>query len=210
MIVKLAPEGEYQIMLDFFKNNKTDAMPPKLNKLHTIWKRADSILRKNPAKGNSLIARQLIIDFPEYNLTQNIATKHVINAKKYFNDTQSDTSATHIRILSEIAYKQIAILIEHQFKYPSKAPMTSKSIEMWVNRISSINGVYDKKNKSEINNTQNNLVLMLSSSDISFPDIPQVLDKDLYNIIDNIAKRTDISPSEKKQIIDKDVKNRIL
>jgi len=209
MNINILPETDYNIMQQFFQNGGTiDNMPPELLRVRLIWKRADEIIRKFPYYNNERIANQLISDFPEYNLSLSTAKRHVSNAKKYFDLVETETPATHRRILTELAYKQIALLENMQIAYPNRAHMVSKIIENWHNRIASINKLYDKEIE-EIDNKRD-ITVILSGNELDFDDVPKISDKELYKIIDEVADFADLKPAEKQKIIDKDVKGKIL
>jgi len=208
MNIKLAAETEYQMMQDFFLNGGSlDDMPEELRRVRRIWKRSDEILRKFPYYNNEKIAKQLIADLPEYDLSLQTAKLHVTNAKKYYNFVESEVPETQIRILTELAYKQIAVLEEQQKLYPAKAHLISKTIETYVNRIVSINGGYEKKKESEDNG---DIFLILSSDDTKFEDIDNVTEAELYSTIEEVTKVLDISETDKQKLIDKDVKGNII
>jgi len=209
MNIKLAAETEYQMMQDFFINGGSlENMPSELRRVRKIWKRSDEILRKFPYYNNEKIAKQLIADLPEYDLSLQTAKFHVTNAKKYYNFVESEVPETQIRILTELAYKQIAILEEQQKLYPAKAHLISKTIETYINRIVSINGGYDKKKETE--DKGGDIFLILSSDDTKFEDIDNVTDAELYSTIEEVTKVLDITETEKQKLIDKDVKGNII
>ncbi len=209
MNIKLTAEKEFQMMQEFFLNGGTiENMPPELFRVRHIWKRADEILRKFPYYNNEKIANQLMADLSEYDLSLSTAKNHVTYAKQYFNFVESETPETHKRILTEICYKQIAILEKHQLVNPDRAHLASKSIELWSNRIASINGLYDKKEKIEA--PKGDINIILSSDDMKFNDIPSLPEKELYSTIEEVTEIVDITESEKQKIISKDVENNIL
>jgi len=209
MNIKLGAENDFLMMQEFFQSGGTlDAMPEELRRVRLIWKRADDILRQFPYYSNEKIANQLRADLPEYDLSPRLARLHVTNAKKYYDFAEGESPETHQRLLTEICYQQIAVLKKHQLNFPSKAHITGKSIEAWVNRIASINSLYDKKEqKSE---DTGDLFLILSSDDMKFPDIPNVTEKELYSVIEDVTQSVEITEAEKQKIISKDVKNNIL
>jgi len=209
MNLNITPENEFQMMEQFFQNGGTlDNMPQELLRVRRIWKRADEILRKFPWYDNEKIANQLIADLHEYQLSLSTAKNHVTYAKKYFNFVEAESPETHRRILTELAYKQIAVLEKLQLEQPRKAHQVSKVIEQWHNRIASINHLYDKQETEKEDNRD--IFVVLSDDDLKFEDVPYISDKELYSIIDDVAEFADMTPSEKQKMIDKDVKGKLI
>jgi len=209
MNLKITPENEYFMMLQFFQNGGTlDNMPEDLKRTRTIWMRADEILRKRPWYSNETIANQLIADLPEYNLALQTAKKHVTSAKKYFDFVETDSPATHRRILVEKAYKQIAILEALQISQPLKAHYISKEIDNWCNRIAQLTKLYNEEEKDE--EEIRDITIILDVNSMNFPDIKHVSQKELYKMIQDVTEYTDITPSEKQKIIHKDVEGNII
>jgi hypothetical protein len=209
MNFKISHENEYQMMEQFFRTGGTiESMPAELLRVRRIWKRADELVRKYPYYNNEQIANQLIADLPEYNLALSSAKNHVTYAKKYFDFVETETPATHRRILTTILYKQIALLQEVQKKQGINAHNIAKSIELITNRIASMNKVYNEE--IAVEEQTGDIFIMLSEKDLFFPDIPKISDKELYKIIDEITDCVDITNVEKQKIIDKDVKGNII
>ncbi len=209
MNLNLPIENDYQMMSEFFQSGGTlENMPEALKRVRLIWLRADKILRDFPYYSNEKIAEQLRSDMAEYDLPLSTAKAHVTYAKKYFDTVEAETPATHKRLLTELCYKQIAKLTKHQKDYPTKAHITSKSIETWANRIASINGLYNET--KEIAPAIGDTYILLSSDALKFNDIPDVTEKELYSTIEKVTKVIDVTETEKQKIIDKDVKNNIL
>jgi hypothetical protein len=209
MNYKIDPEDEFLMMQEFFlSGGNVDSMPAELLRIRKIWMRADELVRKYPYYNNEKIANQLISDLPEYNLCLSTAKKHVTYAKKYFDLVESESPATHRRILSSILYKQIKKLQELQNVQGTKAHHIAKVIEGLVNRIASINHLYDKEVKDD--EPTGDIVVVLSEKDFDFEDIETISDKELYKIIDQIAGAVEITPAEKQKIIDKDVKGKLI
>lgn len=205
----IRPEEEFEMMQQFFVNGGTsDEMPEELLRLRIIWKRADELIRKFPYYNNERIANQLIADLPEYLNTLSTAKTHVVNAKKYYDLVETDTPETHKRILTDIAHKQIAALIEQQKACPQRAHQISATIEKWVNRIASINKLYDDIVNDNFDSRD--IVLVISDDSLAFPDIPDVTEKELYSTIEKVTKEIDITTAEQKRLIDKDVKGNVL
>ncbi|MCD6566515.1 MAG: hypothetical protein J7K53_11310 [Bacteroidales bacterium] len=201
--------NEYQMMLNFFQNGGTvDNMPPELLRVRRIWKRADELFRKYPYYANEKLANQLISDLPEYDLALSTAKKHITYAKKYFDFVETESPETHRRVLTTIAYKQIAILEELQLKQPQKAAHISKMMENWSNRISSINHLYDENKETE--QQHGDITIIISDNELDFPDLPKISDKELYTIIEDMTDVVDITTAEKQKLIDKDVKGKIV
>ena len=105
--------------------------------------------------------------------TEDVRLLILEEAKKYFDTVETETPATHKRLLTELCYKQIAKLTKHQKDYPTKAHITSKSIETWANRIASINGLYNETN--EIAPAIGDTYILLSSATIFGWTIPLVV-----------------------------------
>lgn len=209
MNYSIAPKDEYQMMQDFFLNGGTlSSMPPELLRVRSIWKRADELVRKYPYYNNEKIANHLLSDMPEMDMCISTAKKHVTEAKKYFNFCEKESPETHKRILLEICYKQIAILEKLQIANPLRANNVSKTIEQWSNRIASLSGAYDKEETST-EERQGDLYIVFSDKELDFPDIPDISDKELYKVIDDVTDKVSISTSEKKKLINKDVKGNI-
>jgi len=209
MNVKLDPREEYDMMTQFFQTGGSiETMPEELFRVRTIWKRADELVRKYPYYNNEKIAEQLRADFPEFDLAITTAKNHVTNAKKYFDFVETETPATHRRILTTLLYKQIAILEQQQLKQPLRAHQIAKVIDGLANRISSINHIYDQEPAPQ--KEQSDMTLILSNNSMDFEDIPIITDKELYDTIEKITQVVSISTEEKQKIIDKDVKGKIL
>jgi hypothetical protein len=209
MNLNISPEIEFDMMQQFFLNGgNSDNMPEELLRVKRIWKRADELVRKYPYYDNEKIANQLMSDLPEYNLALSTAKKHVTYAKKYFDQVEAETPATHRRILTDILYRQIAILERQQLVLPSKAHQISKVIESISNRISSLNHLYDQE--KEQNENQGDIFLVLSNNDLDFPDIPSISEKELQKAIKKVTEEVDISPDEFEKIMQKDVKGNVI
>jgi len=207
---KINPFQEYELMLNFFQTGgNLEKMPSDLKRIHTIWKRADELVRKYPYYNNEKLAEQLRTDFAELDLTLSIAKRHVTQAKKYFDFVETETPATHRRIITTILYKQIAMLEQQQFIQPSKADRIAQTIEKIAHRIAALNKVYSEE-KEEAPEEDNDITFILSTDSTQFEDIPDISDAELYRTIDKITKVIPISPEEKAEIIAKDVKNKIL
>ena len=209
MNYNLKPENEFELMQEFFLSGGTvDNMPAELFRVRKIWLRADQLLRQFPYYNNEKIANHLIADLPEFNLALSTAKRHVTLAKRYFNEVEKETPATHRRILTELCYKQIAILEQQQLEYPKNAHNISKQIEKWSNRLAALNKLYEPEKADD--NTHGDITIILSSNELDFPDIPQISDKELYTIIDEVAEEIEITTKDKQKIIDKDVKGKII
>jgi len=209
MNYSIKPNEEYDMMLQFFQTGGTiETMPEELLRTRLIWKRADALILKYPYYNNEKIAQQLRADFPEYDLALSTAKNHVTNAKKYFDFVETESPATHRRILSTILYKQIAILEQQQIAQPTKAHQIGKVIDGMSNRISSINHLYEKETAAP--DEEGDVTIVLSNNSLEFEDIPDVTDAELYKSIDKIASVVSLSTEEKQKIIDKDVKGKIL
>jgi len=205
MNVNISPEQEYQMMQAFFTNGGVvENMPEEMLRTRRLWKRADEIIRKAPWYDNEKIANQLISDFPEYTMSLSAAKRHVTAAKKYFDFVETDTPATHRRILTSLLYKQMAKLIEYQ---PYNPVQTAKVIEQLSNRIAAINHLYEKEEQGEADTGDLNLII--STQEINFPDIKQLTSKELYTIIDEITDCVELTDEEKQLIIQKDVENKL-
>ncbi len=209
MNLTIHPETEYNMMQEFFLNGGTsDTMPEELLRVRRIWKRADELVRKYPYYNNEKIANQLIVDLSEYNLALSTAKQHVTYAKKYFDQVEAESPATHKRILSDLLYRQIAMMEEQQARYPSKAHQIGKTIEVLVNRLASINHLYDKETEQE--DAHGDVFLILSGNDLDFPDIPSVTETELQKAIKSVTDEIEVTPAEIDKIIEKDVKGNIL
>jgi len=209
MNYNLDPEDEFLMMQEFFLSGGTaDSMPESLLRIHKIWKRADDLVRKYPYYDNEKIANQLISDFPEYDMALSTAKNHVTSAKKYYDFVEAESPNTHRRILTTILYKQIAKLEALQREQGTKAHHIAKVIQDLVNRIASINHLYDKEKQDETR--QGDIYVILSENDLEFEDIDYITDKELYGIIEDVTDKVSITPAEKQKIIDKDVKGNII
>ena len=209
MNYSISLKDEYQMMQDFFGSGGTiDSMPPELLRVRSIWKRADELVRKYPYYNNEKIANQLMADMPEHDLCLSTAKKHVSYAKKYFDFVETESPNTHRRILTEIAYKQIAMLEKSQLANPLRSHHFSKQIEVWSNRVASMNKVYDKEDKIT-DERQGDLYFVFSDNAMEFEDVEDISDKELYKVIDQVTDKVDITTTEKKKIINKDVKGNL-
>lgn len=209
MNLHISPDSEFDMMQQFFLNGgSSDSMPEELLRVKRIWKRADELVRKYPWYDNEKIANQLMADLPEYPMSLSSAKRHVTNAKKYFDHVETETPATHRRILTDILYRQIAILEQQQLAYPWKAHQISKAIEQVSNRISSLNHLYDRE--AEEPAEQGDIYLSLSSNDLEFPDIPSITEKELQKAIKKVTEVVEVTPEEIETLIKKDVKGNVI
>ncbi len=205
----ITPETEYEMMQQFFQSGGTiETMPDELLRVRKIWLHADRLVRKYPYYNNEKIAKQLIADLPEFNLALSTAKNHVTYAKKYFDFVETESPQTHRRILTEICYKQIAILERQQLQSPRRAHLISKIIEHWSNRIASINHLYEKEKQEQFEH--GDITLIISDDDLKFPDLKSISDKELFKIIDKVAEEVEITTAEKQQIIEKDVNGKLI
>ena len=209
MDYNIKPKEEYDMMLQFFQTGGTvETMPEELLRTRLIWKRADALILKYPYYNNEKIAEQLRADFPEYDLAVSTAKNHVTNAKKYFDFVETESPATHRRILTTLLYKQIAILEQQQILQPTKGHQIGKVIDALSNRIASINHLYEKETAAP--EEEGDVTIILSNNALDFEDIPVISDAELYKTIDKISSVVPLSTEEKQKIIDKDVKGKIL
>jgi len=200
------PEKEYKLMSSFLMSGgNLDGMPEELRRIRLIWKRADELIRKTPFYNNERIAQLLLVEFPEYEMGLSTAKNHVTAAKKYFDSVETETPATHRRILTDILYKQIVKLNAYQAHSPVQ---TAKAIAEISKMIASINHLFEKEEKNV--SQEGETFIIVSSNDNDFPDIPHYTKKELFKIIDEISNVIDISETEKQKIIDKDVHGKLL
>jgi hypothetical protein len=205
MRVPIDPEKEYKMMLQFFQNGGTsDNMPEELLRTRRIWKRADELIRKYPWYNNEKIANNLIADMPEYDMALITAKQHVIAAKKYYDTAETSTPATHRRILTDILYRQIAKLEAYQAHNPIGA---AKAIAELNKQIALMNHVYEKE--EPVKELEGDTIMILSSQDNEFPELPSYSKKELYKIIDKITESIDLNPEERQKLIDKDVEGKL-
>jgi len=206
----ISPQNEYKMMLDFFNSGGTiTEMPTELLKIRTVWKRADELFRKFKYYNNEKLAKLLMDDMPEQDMALSTAKAHISNAKKYYNFVEKETPETHKRMLTDILYQQIAMMEAMQLEYPLRADRYSKQIEVIVNRIASINKLYEKE-ETQTNERQGDLTIIFSSNTSNFDDIEDISDNELYTIIEEVTEKTDLSNKEKNRLISKDVKGNAL
>jgi len=207
MNIKLSPKHELQLMSDFFATGNTDNMPPALERTMKIWKRADAILLKSPYLTTEKIAKQLIIEFTdEYPMVLSTARKHVIAAKQFFDQVSTETPQTHRRILVNILYKQLAKLqsIQHH-----NVTQYSKQIDAVVHRISMLTDAYNFNTDANENEYDTDMMFIVSDNAADFPDMEEISDKKLFNLIDKLADTVSLTEEQKQELIDKDIKGLI-
>ena len=206
MNIKLDPEKEFKIMQQFFSNGgSVDNMPEELLRVRRIWKEADRLVRRYPYYDNEKIANQLMADLPEFKLATSTAKQHVTAAKRYYDFVETDSPETHRRILIDILYKQIAKLQIYQANNPIK---TAEAICKITEQISRLKGL--DKETGVPNVETGTSFLMLSSSALDFPDMRNYTDSQLYAIIEDVTDVVDLSPGEKKKLIDKDINGKLI
>lgn len=202
MNIHIDPEQEYKMMMQFFQGGgEVEGMPEEMLRTRKLWKRADQLIRRYPYYDNEKIAKQLLADFPEYNLSLSSAKRHVTSAKKYFDFVETETPATHRRILTTLLYKQIEKLNIYQANNPVNA---AKIINQLAQTIAGINHLYEKDKEEE--KELEEPIIVLSEKDFDDMNIKVLPEKELYKLIDKITEAVDLNPEERQKMIDKDVR----
>lgn len=206
MNIHIDPEKEYRMMQQFFQNGgNVDNMPKELLRVRQIWKEADRLIRRYGYYDNERIANQLIADHPEFNLAPSTAKQHVTAAKRYFDFVETETPATHRRRLTDLLYKQIEKL---QIYQPNNPINSSKVINELIKTIAFINHLEKEDEPPKIDETGS--MLVISDAAIDFPDMKRYTDAQLYAIIEDVTEIVDLTPAEKKKLIDKDVNGKLI
>ncbi len=102
---------DYELVLDWFKTDGKGELPKQYQNWLKLWKYADQLVCVGHLD-HETIARMMVKEFPDENLTFRSALKHVVNAQNYYNSTQNLSRKTVRRILARQIDNLIAILYE--------------------------------------------------------------------------------------------------
>ena len=103
---------EYEQVIEWFHKNDVDSeLPAEFRRWLKLWKFADNLVCQGHLSLEA-VAKMMVNNFPEENLTLKTAWRHVTNAVNYYNSSQNLSKDTHRRIAARHIDDMIAVLWE--------------------------------------------------------------------------------------------------